>query len=217
VKTKCLAIILSCAFLQGYSEVPEPYCSLKEILPYDESGWYINAAPMEKILKENNVKVVIELGSWLGQSTRHIAQNLPQGGIIFAVDHWLGSAEIQLSLSHLLPFLYDQFLSNVIHTHLTDKIIPVKMTTLEAAEEFKVRQILPDLVYVDASHDEISVYADLEAYYPLVRGHGILCGDDWGWGGEASGLPVRKAVERFARENHLTIVVTNGWFWRLCE
>lgn len=204
-------------FLQGHSKIPEPYCSLNEFHPFDDSGWYINAAPMEKLLRENNVMVAIELGSWLGQSTRHIASHLPEGAVVFAVDHWLGSEEVQGTHQHLLLHLYDQFLSNVIHTNLTHKIIPMRMTTLQAAEEFKRRQIIPDLVYVDASHDEISVYADLEAYYPLVRGHGIICGDDWGWGGEASGLPVRRAVERFARDNHLTILVSNGWFWRLYE
>lgn len=217
MKIKCLAVILSCAFLQGYSEMPEPYRSLTEILPYDGSGWYINAGPMEKILRENDIKVAVELGSWLGLSTRHIASNLPEGGVVFAIDHWLGSVENQGPQQHLLPNLYNQFLSNVIHTHLTNKIIPLKMNTLDGVKELKKRQVVPDLVYVDASHDEASVYADLVAYYPLVRGHGILCGDDWGWGGEAMGFPVRKAVERFAKENRLTVQVSNGWFWRLYE
>ena len=214
MKIKCLGVILWGAFLQGHCEMPEPYCLLSEILPYDGHGWYVNAGPMEKILRESDIKVVIELGSWLGASTRHIASNLQEGGIVFAVDHWLGSAEHQEAQRHMLPDLYNQFLSNVIHAHLTDRIVPLRMTTLQAVDEFKRRQVVPDLIYVDASHDEASVYADLVAYYPLVRGHGILCGDDWGWGGD---LPVRKAVERFARENQLTIQVPNGWFWRLCE
>lgn len=191
-----------------------PYSSLSEVLPFNGNGMYINAIPMEKLLKERNVKIVIELGSWLGKSTRHIASVIPEDGIVFAVDHWLGSSEHRDSVE--LPKLYEQFLSNVIHADLTEKIVPIRLTTLEAIKEFHNNKIVPDLVYVDASHDEESVYADLIAYFPLVQGHGVLCGDDWGWGG-AWGFPVCKAVDRFARENNLIVNVVDGWFWVLYE
>lgn len=191
-----------------------PYDSLTELLPFDERGMYINAVPMEKLIKERNVKTVFELGCWLGKSTRHIAQLLPDDGKVYAIDHWLGSAEHQQSLE--IPRLYEQFLSNVIHAKLTHKIIPKRMTTLAAAQEFKQLGPLPDLVYVDASHDEESVYADISAYFPLVQGHGILCGDDWGWGAQM-GFPVSRAVSRFANENHLQVEVVDGWFWILHE
>jgi predicted O-methyltransferase YrrM len=173
---------------------------------------YINAVPMAKLIQEHDVRIVIELGSWLGKSTRHIASLLPEDGVVFAVDHWLGSAEHQESVQR--PYLFEQFLSNVIHEQLTHKIIPLRMTTLEAADEFKRRFIFPDLIYVDASHDETSVYQDLQAYYPLVHGHGILCGDDWGWGAQW-GFPVSRAVRRFAKEKNLSIQVIDGWFWIL--
>lgn len=90
------------------------------------------------------------------------------------------------------------------------------MTTLEAGEEFKKNGPILDLVYVDASHDEASVYADLNAYFPLVKGHGVICGDDWGWGSQL-GFPVSTAVHRFAIENNLRIEVIDGWFWILHE
>lgn len=201
-------------YLEKKEQLPLPYRLLKEILPFDERGMYINAAPMEKLLKERKARTVVELGSWLGKSTRHIASLLPEGGKVYAVDHWLGSAEHQNSIE--IPRLYEQFLSNAIHAKLTDKIIPKKMTTLEAAEEFKANGLQIDVVYVDASHDEASVSADLAAYFPLVQGHGILCGDDWGWG-HAQGFPVSTAVTRFAQQHNLRIEVIDGWFWILHE
>jgi predicted O-methyltransferase YrrM len=196
------------------AELPYPYNTLKEVLPFNGHGMYINAVPMEKLIKELNPKIVIELGCWLGKSTRHIASIIPLDGVVFAVDHWLGSSEHQDSSD--LPALYEQFLSNVVHANLTEKIIPIKLTTLDAVEGFYKNKIVPDLVYVDASHDEASVYADLQAYFPLVKGHGVLCGDDWGWGG-ALGFPVCKAVHRFAVENGLTVDLFEGWFWVLRE
>jgi len=201
--------------------MPAPYNELNELLPFDDHGWYINGEALEKVICENNVRVVVELGSWLGKSTRHIASILPEDGIVYAVDHWLGSANhreynenIQPEIYARLPKLYDQFLSNVIHSQLEDRIVPVKMSTLEAVQVLKEQKIVPDLIYVDASHDEESVYMDISEYYPLVKGHGTICGDDWGWGED---FPVMRAVKRFADENNLRIDVPNGWMWVLHE
>jgi len=213
-----LIVFTQCCFSQ---ELSSPYGELQELLPYNEHGWYINGDAMESLIRNKNAKVVIELGSWLGASTRHIASSLPEDGIVYAVDHWLGSPDHSIfspdycpELYEVLPVLYEQFLSNIIHSKLTDKIIPVRNSTLEAVNYFYENGIKPDIIYVDASHDEDSVYNDLVAYYPLVKGHGTICGDDWGWG---EGFPVMKAVERFAGENNLRVEVPNNWMWVLYE
>lgn len=145
------------------------------------------------MIKSNGIKIVIEVGSWLGASTRHIASLLPSGGLVYAVDHWLGSAEHQqgqIFWNPALPHLYEIFLSNVIHAGLTEKIIPIRMESLEAAKQ--LNYVRPDLIYIDAGHETDAVLADLNAWYPYVQGHGILSGDDWGWS------TVRNAVVAFA-------------------
>ncbi len=186
--------------------LPEPYCKLDKVLPFDPQGWYGNKKPMKQLICENDVKVVIEVGSWLGASTRHIAKYVPKDGKVYAVDHWLGSVEHQGG--DKLASLYDQFLSNVIHKKLTHKIIPIRMASVEA--EKVLSNVVPDLIYIDASHETEAVYQDLAIWYPHVKGHGILCGDDWPW------PSVQVAVERFAAENQLTIE-SEGAFWRLKE
>lgn len=195
-------------------DLPEPYCDLNEVMEFSGHGWYANRKPMEALIEEVNPKIVIELGSWLGLSTRHIAETISEDGILYAVDHWLGSPQSRINNPHLIPTLYEQFLSNIIHAGLTHKVVPIKMTTLEAVHYFHSHGIAPDLIYVDASHEEQDVYNDLVAYFPLVKGYGVICGDDWGFGND---LPVQKAVKRFAAENHLRIEVPNNWFWILRE
>lgn len=200
-----LIILVSCST----APLPEPYSQLKEVLPYDGHGWYMNKEPMKKLLAENNIKTVIEVGSWLGKSTRHIAKHLPKKGKVYAVDHWLGSAEHQPNGSadcKDLSTLYDQFLSNVIHAKLTDKIIPIRMASIDA--EKHLSHVIPDLIYIDASHETEAVYQDLTVWYPHIKGHGILCGDDWTY------PEVREAVYRFAAEQTLNIE-SEGNFWRL--
>lgn len=205
----CFLFLVSVKML-GAHALPEPYNSLETLLPFDGHGWYSNREQMEELIRSHKIKTVIEVGSWLGQSTRHIASELPPSGKVYAVDHWLGSGvqqEGQPFYYKALPYLYEQFLSNVVHAQLTEKIVPVRMESLAAAHSL---QIPVDLIYIDAEHDTDSVYQDLTAWYPHVTGHGVLCGDDWGW------PTVEAAVRQFAQERKLGIEAS-GNFWRLVE
>ena len=161
------------------AELPEPYKSV-QLLDFNGHGFFGNAEPMKNLILKNNVKVAVEVGCWLGSMTRHMAGLVPEDGLVYAVDHWLGSEEHQPGQVFSVPFLpilYEQFLSNMIHAGLARKIIPVRMNSVDAAKH--LANVAPDLIYIDASHDYDSVYADLQAWYPLVKGRGILCGDDW--------------------------------------
>ena len=68
-----------------------PYSTLQEILPYHQHSQYQNAAMMGYLIKNHHVKVVVEVGSWMGASTIDIAEKIPEDGIVYAVDHWLGT------------------------------------------------------------------------------------------------------------------------------
>lgn len=204
-----LFILTSCS--DSISNLPAPYNQLTEVLPYDREGWYGNGEHIKKLISKENVNEVIEVGCWLGKSTRHIAKHLPRNGKVYAVDHWLGSVEHQEGgafETEKLPYLYDQFLSNVIHKKLTSKIIPIQMSSLEA--EKTLSDVFPDLIYLDASHEYEDVYQDIVAWFPHVKGHGILCGDDYGWPG------VKQAVHQFAEEHDLSIESDQA-FWRFIE
>jgi predicted O-methyltransferase YrrM len=192
-----------------------------ELLPQKFQGWYANAEPMRHLIKLTRPKVIIELGAWLGSSTLHIASLLPNDGLVFTVDHWYQPPYDQniddWYKNYDIPNLYKQFLSNVKHCGLENKIVPVFGTTKSALEEFKKHNIQPDLIYVDADHYESSVYWDLVNYYPLIKGHGVICGDDYYWNLNNAEYPVKKAVDRFAKENNLKVYTPNNWFWYLSE
>lgn len=215
---KSLTLFLSCASLSFANLIddvlPDSYPDVYniEVLPFKEHGWFNNANFMTYLIKIFRVKNVVEVGSWLGTSTRHIARVLPADGVVFAVDHWKGSEEHQESKEFevLLPTLFQQFLSNVIHENLIHKIIPVRMDSLSAAEKLKPLNTHIDLIYLDGDHTLESVYADLSAWYPYVEKQGIICGDDWIWSG------VQCAVTQFANENNLEIHSPEN-FWYLTK
>lgn len=204
-KLTCLFFYVSSAiFAVDQSDLKEPYASV-QILKEDPFGWYSNQKQMEKLLSNPKIKTVIEVGSWTGGgSTRHIGSILKtRNGRLYAVDTWLGSAEH--TKDPKLKYIYEQFLSNMIHWDLTETVLPIRTDSLTAAQTLDVK---PDLIYIDGDHSTKAVYADLCAWYPFIESEGIICGDDWVW------ESVRKGVMLFAKERSLKIT-HSGNFWIL--
>ena len=195
-------LLLPCAFCHANHipsyESSSPYDELEELLPAFRYGWYWegNARALHHLIEQFSVHSIIEVGSFLGESTIDLASHLPEGGMLYAIDHWLGSSEHQPDSSAPSPIpldrLYDQFLSNVIHAGLAHRIVPIRMDSLAAA---KNNTLTADLIYIDAAHDTESVYRDLVAWWPHLNENGILSGDDW-WSED-----VKRAVVQFAQEH----------------
>jgi predicted O-methyltransferase YrrM len=200
--TRIFCLLLAIFSLNA--DMPEPYRSIND-LPFDGHGWFGNDKQLLPLIETYQPMTVIEIGSWLGCSTRFIAENIPQGGKIYAVDTWAGSPEEEVHMKDpRLPHLYQLFLSNIRQAGFTDIIIPVRMKSLEAAKALNVQA---DLIYLDAAHDTASVYNDIFAWYPHLAPGGLMCGDDWLW------KSVRKAVEKAAKELNQKIY-SEGNFWR---
>jgi hypothetical protein len=74
--------------------------------------------------------------------------------------------------------------------------LPFPTTSSIAARFFAKQKIYADMMYVDASHDEIDVYMDMVQLWPLVRPGGAMFGDDYttAWPGLCN------AVHNFARQ-----------------
>lgn len=184
-----------------------PYSLISDPLPLFLHGWFSAACRerLQTLIEKHNVQTIVELGSWLGQSTLFMASLLPERGKLYAIDHWEGPEDLQI------PCVYKQFLSNVIHAQLTHKIVPLRTTTQEASKDFESRV---DLIYIDACHEEEAVYQDLKDWFPIAKKWGsLLCGDDFYWKKE-KGYPVQKALNRFCREENLTYVNTDV-FWEI--
>lgn len=193
------------------------------------------AASMQKLIIENNVKIIIEVGVFAGLSTIWFAEHIPTDGTVIAVDTFSGSIEHQKGgekEERNLDTLYQQFLSNMIHKKVQNKVIPIRMTSIEASRSLIKK---PDLFFLDASHDEESVYNDLHAWWPLIES-GVICGDDYTWQAKSPFLfptkedftpqqrsteilesdkkyEVRMAVKRFAQEKNLKLYSHMALWW----
>jgi hypothetical protein len=145
-------------------------------------GWFSGAKYFPQFTGPQ-VKVYLELGTWLGKSALWFAKRCPNA-IIICVDHWEGSPtrpDVQghakdRRLDKILPTLWETFAVNV--RPKRDRIIPVKGDTLAGMQKVFDHDVKPDLLYVDACHSEDDVYRDVDGALRLFPDAQII-GDDW--------------------------------------
>jgi hypothetical protein len=182
----------------------------EDAAPGQEQGW-LDAGTDVMLTRALSpaTRLVVELGAWLGLSTRFIADHAP-GAMVVSVDHWKGSPEHvnDPRYQNLLPRLYETFQARC--WEYRERVIPLRMTSLEGLSKVAECGLQPDVVYIDAEHSFEAVSAELALARRLFPG-AALTGDDYDWAG------VREAVNGFARREGL-LVDRVGWRgWRLLE
>ncbi|HBT75063.1 TPA: hypothetical protein DEB29_03630 [Candidatus Wolfebacteria bacterium] len=159
----------------------------------DLYGWMPqeNKDTLAKLIKEHNVKTVIEIGCFLGLSTKFFVE---QGCNVVSIDTFEGAADINRSeeVQKRLPTLYEQFMFNMQELGIADKVHVVRMTSEEAAKPVRVGKA--DLIYIDGSHQYEDVKLDIELWKD--RATKVLCGDDYTPHQEG----VRRAVDELLPE-----------------
>lgn len=200
-----LFLIFTCICATAKAETTGLYSAI-DPLPFDAHGWFVNEFALDRIFREKQIKTVIELGSWVGASTRFLALRVGQNGKVYAVDTWKGTPSNAAQIKDpRLPNLFRLFLSNVIHMGLTNTIVPVPMTTDEAAKFLNVKA---DLIYFDADPEQVE--KDILNWFPHLNEGGIFCGTNW------NDPQVQAGAERATMELGRQIDVdSRGIFWRI--
>jgi hypothetical protein len=185
-----------------------------ESIPLDDRGWGSESVAFGILVERVKPRLIIEVGTWKGGSALHLADHLDRLALsdakILCIDTWLGALEMwgdqsdesrygSLDLKHGFPQLYYQFLANVCHRGKQSRIIPFPLPSLTAAQWLSLRGTSAELIYIDGSHEEEDVYADLVSYWEILSKGGVLFGDDYVWTG------VKMAVDRFAAEQKLRL------------
>lgn len=191
-------------------EFPWPVARPTVEKPTQHLGW-LNASARQMLAKELSgaTKVVVELGAWLGMSTRYLADRAPNATIL-TVDHWKGSLEHHehAGWQTALPQLYDKFITSC--WDYRERVIPLKMDVLDGLRLLASRGVSPELIYVDAEHEAEAVGRQLRLCAELFP-NAVLAGDDFDFAG------VKDAVESFSQEARYQLETTGGkWpVWRL--
>jgi glycosyltransferase involved in cell wall biosynthesis len=145
--------------------------------PFDGQGWLNDGvAPMLARYVGDRARLVVELGSWLGLSTRWLLDRAPRA-VVVAVDHWRGSPELA-AFADKVPHLFDTFLAN--NWDYRGRLLPLRATTREGLQAVADLDLArpPDLIFLDADHSEAEVAADIlraAVLFPATP----LVGDDF--------------------------------------
>ena len=143
----------------------------------------INADILDGLIKEYDIKHVIEIGAFVGKSTVFFAERCESVLTIDTFDaHTLEYIKDPV-LKREASNQWDNFVENTKEFH--EKIVAMKGKSADLAEI-----IAPaDMVFIDGSHKYDDVREDIMKYLP--KANRVICGDDYSprWHG------VRRAVD----------------------
>ena len=158
-----------------------------------ELTWLANVA--------RECQVIVEFGSYLGRSTRALADNCP--GIVYAVDPWNGAYYLEEGnvLDTVNTYVMPQFIMNLEPHVSKGKVIPVRNFSYNLKLPIKV-----DMVFIDGDHRYETVVKDINKALDLLKPGGIIAGHDYAfstWPG------VKKAVDHLL--DNVTVEDTIWW------
>lgn len=174
--------------------LPQPYDSVQTlpIVYYYVPDGYI----LSNLASENSSSVIVDVESADGSVARYLAQqNIATVTKIYAVNMWAAGDPPEYDR-------YQRFLSNVIQEGTAEQIIPLRMTSDEAATALNVNA---DLIYF-GSFDSDTLYTEISQWLAALSDNGAMCGNNWN---ENS---IKYAVVRAANDYNLNLgIYGNVW------
>ncbi|MBP7540366.1 MAG: class I SAM-dependent methyltransferase [Saprospiraceae bacterium] len=177
-------------------------------------GWNGKHKIFEDLISEIKPKIIVEVGSWQGQSTITMAQACNKIGldtVIYSIDTWLGAlefyttptAERDLLLKDGYPQVYYKFIENLKEHGVRDKVKTITLPSNLGLKFLESQGIQADLIYIDGSHEYDDVKKDIELANRLNPK--VLFGDDY----TNSVFPgVKQAVQEQGQHE-----VVDSWYW----
>jgi predicted O-methyltransferase YrrM len=126
-----------------------------------------------KELGDNSNKTMIEIGSFVGESTVLFAQSFKE---VIAIDPFLEGYDDKDPTSYLFEF------DNVYQTYLDRITVYSNIQTIVDTSDNAVKELVGkqfDFVYIDGLHTYEGVKTDIVNYLPLVKTGGVIGGHDY--------------------------------------
>jgi len=142
-----------------------------------EGAWYRAAAAVAS-------GTLVEVGCWRGRSTSFLAPVLRgQPARLLCVDHWAGSSD-GWNAAYQTSLAESAARGEPVQACFERNMAALKLPhTLLAMPSAEAALQVPDgscgLVFLDGSHDEAAVAADLEVWWPKIAPGGLLAGHDY--------------------------------------
>ena len=152
-------------------------------------GWMSERELVWLATQAQKCEKIVEFGSFHGRSTRALADNIKEGGRIWAVDPWGGDCRTDEGniVVDIDTYCMPYFRQNLKDHIDTERVKPVRYFSYMFTLPFQV-----DMVFIDGDHRYNTVVRDIDKAQKLVKEGGIIAGHDYEhriWPG------VKKAVD----------------------
>ncbi|CAI8607734.1 unnamed protein product [Vicia faba] len=200
-----------------FTDFPPPHAEEK-LLRKKVAGWGSYGAVFENLIRKVQPRIIVEVGTFLGASAIHMAELTQRLGLetqILCIDDFRGWAGFRNQVKNIAMLngdvlLYYQFLQNVVTFNQTGSILPLPFSSGSGLSKLCELGIWADLVEIDAGHDFLSAWSDINRGYQIVRPDGVIFGHDYFTAADNRG--VRRAVDLFAKVHNLKVNV-DGQHW----
>ncbi|KAK2353492.1 hypothetical protein P8452_74075 [Trifolium repens] len=199
---------------------PPPHTAAILRLNKKVKGWGSHGAVFENLIRKVKPKIIVEVGTFLGASAIHMAGLTQQLGLktqILCIDDFRGWAGFRdkfrntdIPMLHGDVLLYYQFLQNVVTFNKTDSILGLPFSSSSALIALCEWGVWADLVEIDAGHDFLSAWLDINRGIRILRPGGVIFGHDYFI--EADNKGVRRAVDLFAKIHGFKVNI-DGQHW----
>jgi predicted O-methyltransferase YrrM len=166
-------------------------------------GWMSERELLWLAEQAQSRKVIVEIGSFLGRSTRALADNTK--GIVYTVDDFYGPRDVEMWAANRKE-IFDVFLQNMEGLQGRLNVIRKDHASLEVSDI----PYAPDMVFIDGDHEQESIERDIKFWLERVNPGGLICGHDYR-PHEADFPAVRNAVKKFFPVFHV-VPETSIWF-----
>lgn len=125
-------------------------------------------------------KNIVEIGCFLGRSTYAMADSTK--GRVLAIDDFFGPRDTYLVVdgmeskgksAEIQHRLYSQFCFNMGDLLKIGKVMPLVADHRDISIDF-----IPDMVFIDGSHEYLDVLDDIRFWKDKIKRGGIICGHD---------------------------------------
>jgi len=164
-----------------------------------------------ELVKELDIKVMIEIGVWKGKMLWNILSS-DIGKTIdeyWAIDPWHVLGEEHGHMGKKTQDDWDKMFNKVSKSlQYFNNLRLLRMTSERASEIFPKGFF--DFVYLDACHFYNFVIEDIKRWQPLIRENGYIAGDGWGIG-YRKGHQVKEAVLTQYKEEDIQLFSDSVW------
>jgi MMP 1-O-methyltransferase len=160
---------------------------------------------------------ILEIGSYCGRSAAIIGTACQKNnGILYSIDHHIGSEEQQPGEEYFDPELFDErtggvntlpfFLETLIKNSLEDTVIPIVSTSKVVG---KMWQTKLSMVFIDGGHSFEAAYTDFLTWSPHILPLGLLVIHDIFLDSDQGGQAPRQVYEQaIATGNYTKLTMT---------